>query len=283
MNTIKQHIFESAKDSPISTRASADSKIREEIYDLIQQMVYSRYPYKNFSDTVEILNAFTNTIQNKIPGDHPQKRNFDDPKFMETLTNILLDPASEDKTQCEGSNDPEFLNIISGIIQGVADVHHPGNIVVIRINNWFGSKWLGFSGKMLGALGVWTRDLVIPPFVPNRVQSICTFQRLKENPQYQKSNFTPQVHTRQTSSDNFQRKLKRNQTYFWYSANSKQNRQGSLMAYVAGDDSHWPWYLGFEKSTEWKIKETKGISLHQVQTFQNTKSIETKTLNDISL
>jgi hypothetical protein len=43
---------------------------------------------------------------------------------------------------------------------------------------WFGSKWLGFSGKALGALAIWNKpynrpatDIRIPPFVPHKIVS----------------------------------------------------------------------------------------------------------------
>jgi hypothetical protein len=38
---------------------------------------------------------------------------------------------------------------------------------VVKIDNWFGKRWLGFSGKALGALGVRKKKLTLPPFHPH--------------------------------------------------------------------------------------------------------------------
>ena len=64
---------------------------------------------------------------------------------------------------------PGFLSQVQALADGLLRSFHPSSVVVIKIDNFFGSKWLHFSGKALGALGVWKKRLNIPPFVPERV------------------------------------------------------------------------------------------------------------------
>jgi hypothetical protein len=47
-----------------------------------------------------------------------------------------------------------FVSVVDGVVDGIARAHRPVEVVVVKIDNWFGDKWLKFSGKVFGALGV---------------------------------------------------------------------------------------------------------------------------------
>src|ERR1700730_2686694 len=47
--------------------------------------------------------------------------------------------------------------------QAIPDMNTPETLVLIKIDNYFGSKWLGFSGKALGALRGLAQSLLSPP------------------------------------------------------------------------------------------------------------------------
>jgi len=72
-----------------------------------------------------------------------------------------------------GKNDaPQFISAVEQVANGILRRHLPKTFFLIKIDNWFGSKWLGFSGKTMGAIGVWNKPyerdpkgLRIPPFV----------------------------------------------------------------------------------------------------------------------
>src|ERR1035441_403754 len=55
----------------------------------------------------------------------------------------------------EIDDSPDFVRQVEQVVNGVICLHAPETLVLIKIDNYFGSKWLGFSGKALGALGVW--------------------------------------------------------------------------------------------------------------------------------
>src|SRR5260370_2493136 len=76
----------------------------------------------------------------------------------------------------------DFIRHVEQVVNGVVRRYSPETLVLIKINNWFGSKWLGFFCKALGALGVWNKprnepadNIRIPPFLPSRVLSQRSF------------------------------------------------------------------------------------------------------------
>ena len=51
----------------------------------------------------------------------------------------------------------QFINIASRLITSVAASNDWPWIYAVHVDNWFGSRWLGFQGKILGAAGVRSR------------------------------------------------------------------------------------------------------------------------------
>src|SRR5580692_2534508 len=107
------------------------------------------------------------------------------------------------KIRPEIDDAPDFVRLIEQVANGVIRRHSPETLVLIKIDNYFSSKWLGFSGKTLGALGVWhnpsyhsANDVRIPPFVPNRVVS----QRRFSSPDYEEIDGGKSIHKRIPSS-----------------------------------------------------------------------------------
>ena len=56
------------------------------------------------------------------------------------------------------TDDGNFLSIVLVLIDYFYQKYAPKNIHAIHIDNWFGDKWLGFRGKILGAAGVRDKD-----------------------------------------------------------------------------------------------------------------------------
>jgi hypothetical protein len=59
---------------------------------------------------------------------------------------------------------PGFIAKVEGLASGIVGRYQPTSLILIKINNWFSMKWLRFSGKTLGAAGVSTPTLSVPPF-----------------------------------------------------------------------------------------------------------------------
>ena len=78
----------------------------------------------------------------------------------------------------EFDDEPAFTRQTELVIDGILRRCSPASLALIKIDNWFGARWLGFAGKFLGAAGVTLipskirpDNLTIPPFVPERVVS----------------------------------------------------------------------------------------------------------------
>jgi hypothetical protein len=164
---------------------------------------------------------------------------------------------------------PEFFVQINNCLSWITSVHKPPELFLIKIDNWFGPNWLGFSGKMQGALGVRKSDLTMPPFVPHRV----LWERRFVAQAYQQRAIRNIVHIKMPS----QRALKRlvgdvapNASLLWFSGGSLRNGRAALMAYLFSDDSYWIWYTGWTEHSGWKIAKAVGITPESFNSFRPT-------------
>jgi hypothetical protein len=164
--------------------------------------------------------------------------------------NIFPEPSDEDA----------FIAQVDALANGILGKHAPESLIVIKVNSWFGSSWLGFSGKTLGALGVWRENnLPVPPFVPSRILS----QRRFATPNYMELPADPQLHRKMRSSDAILRRMAATEpsaALLWYSGNSKITGHGSAMAYIPASNSYSCWYVSSAKRHAWHLEETVGIT-----------------------
>jgi hypothetical protein len=164
------------------------------------------------------------------------------------------------------NNDAEaFITQVDALTNGILGKHTPESLILIKVNSWFGSRWLRFSGKMLGALGVWQDNLSVPPFVPSRIKSQQRFAA----PNYLETAAGPPLHKKVSSSDAILRRIaaiEPGAAILWYSGNSKILGHGSAMAYIPTSDSYLSWYLSWAHRDTWYVEEAIGIN-HQELSF----------------
>jgi hypothetical protein len=152
----------------------------------------------------------------------------------------------------------EFITAVNQVVEGLLRQYAPKSLILVQIDNWFGPRWLGFSGKVMGAFGVSLGTLTIPPFVPNRVLS----QRKFSSPSYDEENSGKPLHKTMSSTTAMGRKASEvapGQILIWYSGNSDNTGRGSLMAYIPEGDSYRSWYAQWEYSKSWQLAQTKGV------------------------
>jgi hypothetical protein len=164
----------------------------------------------------------------------------------------------------EFDDEPEFVRLVELAVNGVLRRHSPAALALVKIDNWFGWKWLGFSGTVFigryARPGAWhipsdrrPRDPIrIPTFVPDRVVS----QRRFVAPDYQETDPGKLLHEdipSRVARDRIAAREEPETAPAWYSGNSKTNGRGSLMVYVPIGASHWPWYAELERGDPWRI------------------------------
>lgn len=168
-------------------------------------------------------------------------------------------------TDSEPTDDPRYLDWVEAVVLGVEEAIRTEQAFVVKIDNWFGKRWLGFSGKTLGALGVRKMKLTLPPFIPSRVVLQRRFWDDGTHPGRHR-----RLHRRQPSGENLQRYTEvvlPGAHAFWYSGRSASNDRASFMAYVSTPDGHWPWYVSLQRKKNWQVVDCAGIPLSELEAF----------------
>ena len=169
----------------------------------------------------------------------------------------------------------EFLDRIRSIVTGSLISSKAQDFFLIKIDNWFGDRWLVFSGKIKHR---WAKNLTIPPFVQDRVLSEKYFTINDDNSEYKLSENKSKIHRYSHSGNNLSGKiggLYPNSAFFWYSGNTKSNGRGCLMAYLPAHECHWPWYIGFI-SEPWRINNFAEISEQDLKNFEIALKLKIK-------
>jgi hypothetical protein len=172
------------------------------------------------------------------------------------------------KVQTEETDAAPFTGLLEHFMTELVSHLRPPEVYGIKVDNWFGPKWAGFSHKVLGAFGVASRDLVLPPFVPNRILSEIALKpdssgELAEVP-------CPALHVDQPSTANASRKLAilfPEALLCWWSGNSAVHRRGSIMVYLPTPDGHTPWFIGFTETERWSPSLLRGVSASEVRAY----------------
>ena len=163
----------------------------------------------------------------------------------------------------EHHDDPEFLSIAGRCLQGAAATYQPQSIFVVHLDNWFGQRWLRFSGKLMGAVGVRTHRLTVPPFHPHRIRSEQQFQRNELATDYGQRENGQALHRFQRSEanlNNYASLVSRSGMFLWYSGRTLYNGAGSLMLYSIQGGEDEAWYVSFKKQSRWYAANHVGIS-----------------------
>jgi hypothetical protein len=163
------------------------------------------------------------------------------------------------------------MALVQRLIHGVILTSKPKDYCVVRIDNWFGERWLNFSGKTLGALGVHKKpNTTFPPFVPSRIRSCTLFTWNSKMADYANVEEFHSVHKWQHSGANLQNFVGNtypDACFFWFSGNTKENHRGSLMGYVSSKGECWTWYLEFQRKGNWRRSKATNITPEQIDFF----------------
>jgi hypothetical protein len=163
----------------------------------------------------------------------------------------------------QDGDDVDFVWKVRVIAVAIAARYVPREVVLVKVANWFGPKWLRFSGKMLGAVGVWRSKLTVPPFVPARVR----WQRRFRRPAFKVAPSGDPLHIATRSEAGLRRYLSDvapGAAVIWFSGDTLGNGRGAIMTYVQHADSCWAWYAGWIRKNGWQASQLKGISRMEV-------------------
>jgi hypothetical protein len=129
--------------------------------------------------------------------------------------------------------EPEVAAKLNEWISGIARVYACRALHVVEVDRYFSVKWLHFSGKALGALGISKNTTTIPPFIPSRVLRERRFLLRGPWAPYEDKPERYRLHIWQTSSSNLQRIAARvapDVALVWYGGGSATEGQAGFMA-----------------------------------------------------
>ena len=165
------------------------------------------------------------------------------------------------------NDDPQFIAVANQLISAAIATYRPTEVYLIRIDRWFDVKWLRFSGKALGALGVWHRLNTVPPFHPHRVLAESHLSVAPDSGAYVPTPAAP-LHIAQPSAENLTRSIARvspSAVFFWYSSSTLDLDRGSTMLYRTDQGDVISWYASFHRTAVWRLDRYRGISPEEVQ------------------
>lgn len=169
------------------------------------------------------------------------------------------------------NDDIKFIGIVSQILNNSILINKPDEVYFVEIDHRFDYKWLAFSHKVLGELGIWREgNLRIPPFVPEKVVEEIYFQL--ENKKFIQKQAQP-LHIRQNSQDNTYRKIKLlsdSAVFLCYSDDTKTNSQANLMFYSVLQNTENYWFVSFINNGNWQIRGTRNISKKEIQNLMES-------------
>lgn len=164
-------------------------------------------------------------------------------------------------TRSDAKHDVAFTAFVDGLLAMFAP--QVTTVFLVRVDNWFGPKWLGFSGKVMGALGVGARrdsGPVVPPFKPSRIISERRFVRGQEQWVWR----GPVIHRNQTSAAYLDRELADiadDALFVWFSGNTLANGRGSVLVASTPGTQRDVWYVGAERTgAGWRLTQFAGAA-----------------------
>jgi hypothetical protein len=165
----------------------------------------------------------------------------------------------------------DFTRQVECIVSSVVSEASPPQFYVVKIDNWFGQKWLRYFPKLEDQNKHKNFRPFIPPFKPSKIKSELLFT-LGELHRYEESQLSKSLHRELTSGPNRFSTSKlfsfpTDAVIFWWSGNSKSNGRGSLITSVPTPVGPESWYIELSEQKSWYPSVMKRISISQLERY----------------
>jgi hypothetical protein len=184
---------------------------------------------------------------------------------------IAFEPESDDSAG--------FFDAMVPLVNGAVEVVRPAQVYLAKVDHWFDHKWLGFSYKIGGAVGVWQREMTLPPFHPHRIRWQRHFSLLPENGGYAFDGEGEALAVEQASDGNARRYVScrpfRSSVMAWFSGGTADFDRGALMVYTnvpsdrPGRVHTGSWYVSLVKTGDgtWRLHRNKRVGPGELAAF----------------
>jgi hypothetical protein len=157
-----------------------------------------------------------------------------------------------------------FVEYANRLLAGLAASCSAERMLVSRVDGWFDDKWLGFSGKTLGAVGVHDQEPRVPPFVAHRLVASVMWSRQAQG--WTRDDAIPDsIYHDGWAAENLPERRRfdmvvPNTTGVWISSGAARDRRAAVLVYASNDGEISPFYVGFEIDDEVRPRRLKGVS-----------------------
>ncbi len=178
----------------------------------------------------------------------------------------------------------EFIEKAQAIAIGIAQDFLPTRLYAVRIDNWFGPRWMHFAGTAIvgkvgrfPAIGVGLHKAIlhVPPFVPHRVVE----ERVFVGPAFEEMVVAAPLHIECPSKQALSRRIAdidKEAAFLWFSGDSEAQGRGSVMVYLPvaidakphrrrGLHDYGSFFVGFsQRNGHWEPAMLRGVSRTEV-------------------
>src|SRR5262249_48392627 len=134
---------------------------------------------------------------------------------------------------------------------------------IIRVDNWFDYKWLGWSNRK-------TSELRVPPFGSNRVHSERRVILGNEPETWAEVRLPKSLHVPDAARPELGQRIdaiSNRGAFIWYSGNTAPNGIGSLMLYLSNAEGYC-WYATFKNGECWALSDECQITRRTLLSFE---------------
>lgn len=164
-------------------------------------------------------------------------------------------------------DDSALLFRLRHIIAGAVRYARAKHAHIVKIDNWFGSRWRCFAGSPNGKDLHPENRLAIPPFAPKRVVAEASYRRSGDElmriaaRRLHETKIVPSAAMPFYLDDRFPSGV-----FIWYSGNTANQDRGSLMVYeVQKDADQRAWYAELQKRDGvWSVSSAIGTSVNEI-------------------
>jgi len=179
----------------------------------------------------------------------------------------------------QNGDSAELIGKARALAIGVAQDYAPARLYVIRIDNWFGPKWMHFAGTFtagkFASIGTHKARLHVPPFVPHRVIE----QRVFVGPDFEETVAAAPLHIECPSKQALTRRITdvdKDAAFLWFSGESEAQKRGSVMVYLPVNfdpkasrlvklGRSGAFYVGLsQRNAGWEPAMLRGISRNEI-------------------
>ena len=167
-------------------------------------------------------------------------------------------------------DDPALLFRLQHIISGAIRYGRPRHTHVVKIDNWFGKRWLCFAGTRGDEELRSETRLAVPPFAPNRVVAETTY--LRRGNELSRIEVRP-LHAEPPSRDPvYLEERVHSGVFVWYSGRTAEQDRCALMVYdVERGGEQRAWYAELhERGGTWTVASAVGTSVSEIEGLETS-------------